>query len=133
MLPQQPPFRYVDVVQYLDRSAQQGVLRLSLQRGQNRWGCAEVLPGYLLIEAMAQAAGVLLRDLTVGEPGGFLVGIEKAQLPPDVSFPSDLEMLAELRSATPPFFTLDVQVRRMGEPSVLACAELQVMTHRNIP
>jgi hypothetical protein len=126
---QQPPFRYVDALQHLDVTARQAVLRLNLHAGQHRWSGTQALPGYLLIEAMAQAAGVLLRHLTEGEPGGFLVGIEQARLPAEVAYPAELELRVELSNATPPFFNLNVQVHR--DDQALARAELQVMTRRN--
>lgn len=130
-LQQQAPFRYVDSVLRLDRPTLDGVIRLNLRAGQDRWGGADALPGYLLIEAMAQAAGVLLRSFTVGEPGGFLVGIDDARLPAEVAYPADLELAVKLRLATSPFFTLDVTVTRVDEPDSLARASLKVMTRRS--
>jgi hypothetical protein len=129
---QQPPFRYVDALLSLDRDARQAELRLSLRRGQHRWSGTGALPSFLLIEAMAQAAAVLLRKITAGEPSGYLVGIENALLPAEVCFPAELDIRARLVKTAPPFFTLEVHVGLADEASVLAHAELQIMTKRRL-
>ena len=130
---QQPPFRYVDAVGELDAVARRARLHLALEHGQHRYAEADALPGALLIEAMAQAGGVLLRRITVGEPGGFLVGIEQARLPPAVPFPAALDINVHLASAAPPFFTVHAWVCDGGSQAEVARASLQVMCNRSFP
>ncbi len=128
---QQPPFRYVDTVEHLDCASRRAVLRLDLHSGQHRWGADEALPGFLLIEAMAQAAGVLIRRVTEGSPGGLLVGIDQARLPSEIRFPAALKLHAQLSTAASPFFNVNVQVLDDGAEA-LASAALQVMSHRRL-
>jgi 3-hydroxymyristoyl/3-hydroxydecanoyl-(acyl carrier protein) dehydratase len=128
-LPQTPPFRYVDGLATLDRQARQARLSLELADGQHRYAGAHAgLQGYLLIEAMAQACGVLLRGVTVGDNGGLLVGIDQAQLPEQVSFPARLCVSVALQDSRPPFFNFEARVDAGTE--LVACARLQVMTKR---
>lgn len=127
-LQQEMPFRYVDRLEKLSFENRRAVAHLNINSDQKRWGCHDVMPSYLLIEAMAQTGGVLLRQITEGEPGGFLVGIKEAQLPLDIPLPINLEFSAHITNSTPPFFDLCIQVYR--SKSMLAFAELQVRSNR---
>lgn len=127
-LQQTPPFRYVDDVAAFDGPARRAHLSLDLDQGQARFGHAEHLPGYLLIEAMAQACGVLLRGVTAGDNGGYLVGIEDAVLPSQVDYPARLDISVALGASRPPFFGFDAQVRQAER--TVAQARLQVMSRR---
>lgn len=130
-LQQQAPFRYVDQLLDLDAVQRRARLQLALNAGQHRYSEAAHLPGHLLIEAMAQASGVLLRRLTVGEAGGFLVGLEDARLPAEVGFPAQLCIDVSLDSANPPFFGFAAVVSLSGSNTPLARASLQVMAKRS--
>lgn len=127
-LRQAPPFRYVDEVLDVDCTARRSRLALSLEQDQARFCRADALPGFLLIEAMAQASGILLRTITVGQAGGMLVGLAEAWLPEEVVFPSRLELEAQLSLGIPPLFTFDVEVFRDGK--AIAGCQVQIMSRR---
>ncbi|MDH4274647.1 MAG: hypothetical protein OEW08_06390, partial [Gammaproteobacteria bacterium] len=63
-LRQQPPFRYVDEILSINREKRTGQFGLNIMEGQHRYAYPQGLPGYLLVEAMAQSSGLLLRAVT---------------------------------------------------------------------
>lgn len=126
---QKAPFRYVDEVECLDSVERTAVLWTHLDASRYRWSEEDQLPGYLLMEAMAQAAGVLLRHLTAGEAGGFLVMIENARLPERVRFPASLRLTAEMTHATPPIFSFSVTACQSHQ--TVANAQLSVISNRS--
>jgi 3-hydroxymyristoyl/3-hydroxydecanoyl-(acyl carrier protein) dehydratase len=128
-LQQTHPFRYVDEVLSLDVAARSARLKLALGERQQRFGGTGELPGYLLIEAMAQASGVLLRSITEGDNGGLLVGLAEATLPAAVPMPASLELAVSLKQAMPPFFNFDARV--LDGTRQIAASEIQIMSRRD--
>lgn len=133
-LPQTAPFRYVDAVRELDTAGRRACLSLELDGGPARFGGARAMPGWLLIEAMAQACGVLLRGVTVGDTnGGLLVGVDQARLPDEVPYPARLDVTVALQPGSrPPFFNFDARIARAAGSAggEIASAQLQVVTQR---
>lgn len=127
-LQQTHPFRYVDAVLALDPASRCARLKLALDESQARFPAAAELPGVLLIEAMAQASGVLLRGITRGDNGGFLVGLADTTLPAAVPLPADLELAVRLKQAMPPFFHFDARIHD-GDRQI-AGSEIQIMSRR---
>jgi 3-hydroxymyristoyl/3-hydroxydecanoyl-(acyl carrier protein) dehydratase len=133
-LRQQFPFKYVDAIETLDATRRTATVRVLLNSADNRFSFSppDSLSGLLLIEAMAQACGALLRGITIGEEGGMLVGVEEAQIPDQVTYPASLLLHVQMISAVIPFFTFHAQVMESSitPPIFLAKATLQVMSKR---
>ena len=113
-LRQKPPFRYIDDVFSVNRETQSGAFGLTILEGQNRYAYPQGLPGYLLVEAMAQSSGLLLRALTSeeteGDNSGYLVGVENAHLPNVVPSPSSLILYVKISTAAAPIFCFTVTI-----------------------
>jgi hypothetical protein len=125
---QKPPFRYVDELISIDAKAREARFALYLNRETSRYGTLDGLQSYLLIEAMAQSSGVLLRALTVGEPGGYLVGLENTRLPETVSS-SQIVFHVTMKVAHPPHFRFLVQI--INDSNCIAESEIQIMSKRS--
>ena len=123
---QKPPFRYVDELVYVNRHTREARIALHLNRGNTRYGL-DALQGFLLIEAMAQAGGVLLRSITLGEPGGYLVGLENARIPEKVAS-EEIFLDVSLKTACPPIFSFCVQAK--SDSICIAESEIQIMSKR---
>lgn len=130
---QAPPFRYVDEVIFFDPHQRCARLVLDANQQQCRYGDASALHSYLLIESMAQASGVLLSALTVGEGGGYLVGLENAQLRvhfSDDAFAHPFFIDVAMTRANPPIFDFFVQINSGGDG--IAQSMIQIMSKRTL-
>ena len=128
-LGQKPPFRYIDELISISPEDRGARFALHLNRQSCRYGDLNALQSYLLIEAMAQASGILLRALTVGETGGYLVGLEKTRLPERISSKKiflDVSMLM----VRPPIFNFFVQIK--SDSDCIAESEIQIMSKRTL-
>lgn len=124
---QKPPFRYIDELVSIDAKTREARFALHLDRSTFRYGVLDGLQSYLLIEAMAQSSGVLLRALTVGEPGGYLVGLENTRLPETISSPRIFFHVA-MKMAHSPHFKFFVQI--ISDSNCIAESEIQIMSRR---
>jgi len=133
-LRQQAPFRYASAVESLDLTARTVTVGLRLDSRHDTFDflCATAMPGLLLVEAMAQACGILLRQLSTGEDAGLLVGVEQARFPDEVPYPAQVRLQARLAGAASPIFLFDASATalRDGAPPSLAQARLQIRSSR---
>ncbi len=135
-LRQQAPFRYTSAVESLDLTARTARVGLHLAPSPDTFDFLRgtALPGLLLVEAMAQACGILLRQVSTGEDAGFLVGVEQGLLPDEVPYPAQVWLQARLTGAASPIFLFDASAtsRRDGVESCLAEARLQIRSSRQL-
>lgn len=99
-LRQQAPFRYVDEVTAIDRHHRCARGRARPSQAAARFGNVDgCLPGYLVVEGLAQLSGVLLRELGLVRPGelGYLVSVSDAW--PAREFYDDEQLLLTSRLA----------------------------------
>ena len=126
---QRPPFRYIDECLHIDRCARSAHFVLDAGRNANRFGDSAGLQGFLLVEAMAQASGVLLRTLTHGDPGGYLIGLENARLPA-LGPTTRLVIDAVMTMVCPPLFTFQVHIH--DDAACIAESQIQIMSKREL-
>lgn len=128
---QVPPFRYVDEVIFFDPCRRCARLVLDINQQQYRYGDVSAFYSYLLIESMAQSSGVLLSALTVGEVGGYLVGLENARFPKHFSdYPSLCPLLIDvvMTRTSSPIFDFFAQIN--NGIGCIAQAKIQIMSKR---
>lgn len=89
----------------------------------------DFVPAFVLLEAMAQAAGVLLRSLFSDGGGGVLLGVSDARLPSGLKRASCLTLCAQLLRAMPPFFDFAGEV--ISDGSSVASANIQIFSRRD--
>lgn len=135
-LRQQAPFRYASAIESLDPATRTALIGLWLDRhlGAFDFLRGTAMPGLLLVEAMAQACGILLRQVSSGEDAGLLVGIEQGQLPDEVPYPAQVGLQVRLAGAASPIFVFDATATalRDGVESRLAQARLQIRSSRQL-
>lgn len=130
---QAPPFRYVDEVIFFDPCQRCARLVLNINQRQHRYGDVSALYSYLLIESMAQSSGVLLSALTVGEVGGYLVGLENVRFPipfSDYVSPCSLLIDVMMTRASPPIFDFFAQINNGID--CIAQSKIQIMSKRTL-
>lgn len=126
-LSQKPPFRYVDELVSIDTQTRHARFAMHLDGAQARYGSPGGMQAYLLIEAMAQSSGVLLRALTVGETGGYLVGLENTRLPEKIDS-TQVFLDVAMTQARPPIFSFFVKIT--SDSSCIAESEIQIISKR---
>ncbi|MDH4274455.1 MAG: hypothetical protein OEW08_05415, partial [Gammaproteobacteria bacterium] len=116
----------------INREKRTGQFGLNIMEGQHRYAYPQGLPGYLLVEAMAQSSGLLLRAVTTeaveGDNAGYLVGVENARLPNVVPNLSSLILDVKLHTAAAPIFCFFVSIFS-GQENI-SSSEIQIMTRR---
>lgn len=136
-LRQQQPFRYADTVEALDARARCAVIRLRLEPGRNTFDFqrAHALPGVLLLEGMAQACGVLLRQVSTGQDAGLLVGVEQARVPDEISYPAQVSIHVQLVAAASAIFVFDAFATVFHDSPLTrqAQARIQIRSDRQLP
>lgn len=107
-LRQKPPFLFVERVESLNR--EQGCIVALLSGGDGRsFTSLERLPAYMLLEALAQTGGILLRSVIGGARRGYVASIESVRFE-EPSPPSSAAVLlrVQLGEAMHPFYSLKI-------------------------
>lgn len=123
----------MDEVVFFDPCQRCARFILNTHQRQCRYGDTSALHSYLLIEAMAQASGVLLSALTVGEVGGYLIGLEDTQIQAhssSYSFAHSLLIDVVMMRANSPIF--DFFARIKNGSGCIAKSTMQLMSKRTL-
>jgi beta-hydroxyacyl-ACP dehydratase FabZ len=136
ILPHRYPFLLVDKILELELSQRiVGIKNVTINEPffQGHFPGFPIMPGVLMIEAMAQVAAILAFKSRKGEEGDLilLAGVDKAKFRGGV-FPGDtLKITAEVIKARPPFFRL--RGRCFVDETLRSEAELMAVVQKGAP
>jgi len=123
LLPHRYPFAFVDrIIEYVPGERAVGIKNVTLNEPyfQGHFPGRPIMPGVLIVEAMAQVGGVVLTQMPEAEGGLFLfAGIDKVRFRRQVVPGDQLVMTAEL---------LYIKRRRFGKMQARAEVDGQLAT-----
>jgi 3-hydroxymyristoyl/3-hydroxydecanoyl-(acyl carrier protein) dehydratase len=96
-LQQTYPFLYVDKVETVETLDQKIVAIVDFSdRSIERFSCGKEVPGYVLLESLAQTSGLLMKRIFTTSRGGLLVGVVNAKFYNDDSELNEVKLHSKL-------------------------------------
>jgi len=114
-LRQKPPFLFVERVESFDREQRCIVALLAGGDGRS-FISSEHLPAYMLLEALAQVGGLLLRTVIGGARRGYVANLESVRFEnPVLTESAAVRLLARFDEAMHPFYGLKISAYCGGQ------------------